>query len=579
VAAEARDRVIEPAGYVVGSIQIPGIEADPGQHWAQNQIHGFVLILQVMSVSAIFLSGGLVVNTISAILTHQVKQIGIMRSLGAVPQQIAGMYIVNVFIFSLLGLAIAIPIGWFGSLWLAEYAANFLNFDISSVGLFPQILLSQALLAFVVPIGVALYPIIAGTAISVYQAIYQHGLIQEDQKGWVEKLLTKISFLSPPSVLSLLNTFRNIPRLSFTLITLTLAGAAFVAAFSTRSSLNAQVKQMNRYVNYDVVIPVNSTVSRYTAEREAYRIPGVVIAEGWASIIGSLRKADGSEGEEAEIIGLEYDTKTMNPKMMKGRWLVANDGYQVVVNQDFIQTESVSIGDPLTVQVNGVDRLFTVVGITSKTLRGPKIYINYSTFSKLTGRSDQVDQVRFRTDHKKLASLEEQNALAALVEERFSNAGLSDSSAQTNNQSFGFFSEPFKIILMILLIMAGLLAVVGGLSLAGTMGINVMERTREIGVLRSVGASNKAVRQVIVVEGMLIAVLSWLLVVLISGPSSASLAGVVIYTVLNTRLTFRYSFLGLFLWLLIVAVIGGLSSLAPAQSAVTLTVREVLDYE
>jgi putative ABC transport system permease protein len=223
--------------------------------------------------------------------------------------------------------------------------------------------------------------------------------------------------------------------------------------------------------------------------------------------------------------------------------------------------------------------VFNIVGITSKTISGPRVYINYSMFSKLTGRNDQVNEVRIRTDLDKIISAEQQEALATLVEDRFSSAGLSDSSASTRYQVFGFFTEPFAIILMVLVIMAGLLAVVGGLSLAGTMGINVMERTREIGVLRSVGASNTSVREVVVVEGVMIAILSWVLVTLISGPSSASLAGAVIYTVLKTNLTFRYSFAGLGLWLLIVVIIGIFSSLAPAQNAVSLTVREVLDYE
>ncbi|MFN8598196.1 MAG: hypothetical protein U0559_18695 [Anaerolineae bacterium] len=59
-----------------------GYSSDPGQHWAQNQINGLLLVLQVMGILAIFLSGGLVVN-ISAILTQQIKQIGIMRAVGA----------------------------------------------------------------------------------------------------------------------------------------------------------------------------------------------------------------------------------------------------------------------------------------------------------------------------------------------------------------------------------------------------------------------------------------------------------------------------------------------------------------
>ena len=69
VAALARDRVIQPAGYNVARIQIPGYSSDPGQHWAQNQVNGLLLVLQVMGILVIFLSGGLVVNTISAIMT------------------------------------------------------------------------------------------------------------------------------------------------------------------------------------------------------------------------------------------------------------------------------------------------------------------------------------------------------------------------------------------------------------------------------------------------------------------------------------------------------------------------------
>jgi putative ABC transport system permease protein len=205
--------------------------------------------------------------------------------------------------------------------------------------------------------------------------------------------------------------------------------------------------------------------------------------------------------------------------------------------------------------------------------------MNYSTFSKLNGRSDAVNQVRIRANKDRLLEKEEQEDLAKIVEERFSNAGLSDSDAQTNYEVFGYFSEPFNILLTLLLFMASILGLVGGLSLAGTMSINVMERTREIGVLRSVGASNEMIRKVVVVEGIGIAVLSWLLVVVLSGPTSASLASVIIYTVLGTRPTIRFSFFGLFVWLLVVAVIGAVSSLAPAQNAVSLTVREVLDYE
>jgi putative ABC transport system permease protein len=107
----------------------------------------------------------------------------------------------------------------------------------------------------------------------------------------------------------------------------------------------------------------------------------------------------------------------------------------------------------------------------------------------------------------------------------------------------------------------------------------VLERTREIGVLRAVGASNHAVRLVVVLEGVVVGLISWALAAFLSGPSGRALAGAVINAVLEADLSYSYSVPGLLIWLGIVVLIGVFSSLAPAQNAARLKVREVLDYE
>lgn len=580
VGMKAKNRVLEPAGIVVGSVQIPGIDANPGEHWANNQIQGFVLILQVMSVMAIFLSGGLVVNTISAILTQQVRQIGIMRSIGGVPKQIISMYVFNIFVFSLIAWAISIPIGLFGSWGLALFAAGFLNFQLTTMNLSPSVFLLQTIIAMVVPIGVAFGPILAGTSIKIYDAIYQHGIVDETNKPWLEKFILKWKQITPPIALSLLNTFRNVPRLVFTVITLTLAGATFIATFSTQASLNAQIEGLARAVYYDVQISTSYGVDRYTAEREAYRIPGVWAAEGWANTSGNIQNKDGTDGEEVGIYGISPDTKMLDIKMLAGRWLSIDDNMQVVINQDYAaQFEGVELGSSISIKINGKIRDFKIVGIITKHLSGARVYVNYPVYSKIVAQNHPINILKIRTNPDEIASIDIQEDFAIQLEERMENAGLSKSKSQTNHQAFGFFSDSFDIIIVVLVIMAALLAIVGGLSLAGTMGINVMERTREIGVLRSVGASNGAVRQVVLVEGITIAVMSWLIAMVLSAPAGAGLAAAVIQTVLNTNLIYRYSFKGLLYWLIIVIFIGMASSLAPAQNAVKLTVREVLDYE
>lgn len=575
-----QERTIENAGYTVNRIQIPGIGSDPGKHWAEDQINGLLLILQIMGVMGIFLSGGLVVNTVSSIIMQQVKQIGIMRSIGATRAQIVAMYLGNVLVYSLAGLLIALPLGLLGAWWLSALAGRFLNYDLGWVTLTPDLLALQVVLGLLMPLGVALVPILNGTKISVYAAIYEYGLTAETRHNFFDTLLGRIRRVSPPLVLSLRNTFRKKERLAFTLITLTLAGAMFIAVFSTRSSLTAQINDIGRYIYYDASLNILGGANKYAVEREAMRIPGVDVAEGWASSVGVIVRPDGAESQEFEITGLPHGAATIQPLVLKGRWLQAGDARQVVINEDLLEEiPDLQVGDEIALKVGETRQSFEIVGLVSKHLSGPRLYLEYTAYNKLSGRANQVDEVRVLTSTDGLAKPGVQNTLVAQLEERFQNANYNTGSTSTHHSFIGKFTDVFDILLIVLVVMAALLAIVGGLGLTGAMGMNVLERTREIGVLRAVGASNFTVRRVVVVEGLVVGLMSWVMGAFLSGPSGLALANAVVSAVLNTRVNYHYSAAGLFIWLGIVLLIGVLSSLAPAVRAARLQVREVLDYE
>lgn len=579
VAASARDRVIEPAGYTVGDIQVPGMDADPGEFWAQKQMNGVFLVLQVISLMAIFLSAGLIINTISAMIAQQVKQIGIMRSVGASRGQLVGIYLVNVLIFSLLGLTVAVPLGLLGSLGLTGLALDFFNGEFSTLDISPGIFLLQSALALLMPAGVALYPILSGTSISVYDAIYQSGVQAPGRRGWIERLLDRIRNFYPPVLLSLRNTFRNKSRLAFTLVTLTLAGAVFIAVFSTHASLIEVIDEFNRYMVYDASLSIPGGRNKYTVEREALRVEGVDWAETWLRTEGVIIRADGTEGDHLEVVGLPQDTQTIEPRLIAGRWLRASDTTGIVVNQDLlVHDPQIAVGGQITIRINGLERPFRVVGIASKHISASRAYMNYEQLGKITGQHNQVNLLRVRATPGP-AGPSEQEEIAAELEVRFSDAGLSQSSGQTQHATFQGMTDAFDLLLIVLLIVAGMLALVGGLGLTGTMGMNVLERTREVGVLRAIGASNKSVWQVVLVEGVVIALASWGLSAVLSWPVSRLLSETIVFVTFDTRFDFQYSFPGLLIWLAVVAAIGCLASLAPARDAVRLTVREVLDYE
>jgi putative ABC transport system permease protein len=581
VAGIARDRVIEPAGYQVLGMSIFNSNGIPGDYWAKQQINGVLLILQIMSVLAILLSGGLVVNTVSAVIVQQTRQIGIMRSVGASRRQIVLLYLGYVFVLSVFGLIIALPLGMIGAGTLSQIAANFMNYQVGPTDLSINLLLIQAGLGLLMPVGVALLPIMRGTRVSVYDAIYQYGLISgENHRGWIEQQLGKIRNIKPPVLLSLRNTFRNKSRLAFTLVTLTIAGATFMAVFSSYSTLLNQIQELGRYIRFDASIDIPGGANRFTAEREAMRIPDIKFAEGWALSSGFIVHPDGAEGDRIEIVGLPENARTIQPHIVTGRWLLPTDTSQVVINEDLLAKESgLRVGEDIEIKINDVKRKMEIVGIASKHMMGSRIYMTENQLAKLTGRYNQVDTIRVLATQNALGNQSEQNQIGKKLEKRFDDARLSQSSSQTRTEIFSAMTNSFNIILFILLLVAIILTVVGGLGLTGTMGLNVLERTREIGVLRAVGASYISVRQVVVVEGIAIAMLSWFMSALISYPFSLILAEALVRTALGTQAVFNYSFPGLFIWMGIVVFIGIFSSLAPARDAARLTVREVLSYE
>jgi len=137
----------------------------------------------------------------------------------------------------------------------------------------------------------------------------------------------------------------------------------------------------------------------------------------------------------------------------------------------------------------------------------------------------------------------------------------------------------FNIIVYLMLAMAVLAAVVGSVGLASTMSINVVERKREIGVMRAIGATSSAILGIFCAEGILVGVLSWLLASPLSYPGARAFSAIIGDQLFEMPLDFRYSIGGLVLWLVIVATLSALASLWPALRATQVSVRESLAYE
>jgi putative ABC transport system permease protein len=226
-------------------------------------------------------------------------------------------------------------------------------------------------------------------------------------------------------------------------------------------------------------------------------------------------------------------------------------------------------------KIEGRERPFRVVGV-SLGLIAPMTYVNYPYISRTLGNVGATSAAMVGTEHHDYASvMETTTALEAHLEHQ--GLQVSNVFAMSTEREEG--EAFFGAIIFLLLIMALMLAVVGGLGLMGTMSINVLARTREIGVLRAIGAPNKGVARVFIREGIAIGLISWLLGTVLAYPLGKGLSDAVGLAVMGVPLNFSYSLTGVWAWLILVIILSAMASFIPARNASRLTVREVLAYE
>jgi putative ABC transport system permease protein len=380
-----------------------------------------------------------------------------------------------------------------------------------------------------------------------------------------------------PVLLSLRSTFRRKARLALTLSTLTLGGAIFIAVLTVQASLAATLDEFLGYFQYDVT--VNFTQSRRVEQivEEVKRVPGVVDAESWRSAGVRRLRPDGREGIDLQLYAPPAETKLISPILLSGRWLRPDDDNALVINSAVTKEEpDLTVGSDVTLKLDGKEYAWRVVGIVKAVMSGPTVYANYTYFAGLTHNVGRANGVQVVTTQHDAAF---QNRTVNALKQHLDGVGMKVSGTSTIAATRQNIESQFGILVVFLAIMAVLLAVVGGLGLMGTMSINVLERSREIGVMRAIGASNGAVLRVFLFEGLVIGALSWGLGAVISLPVSRTLSDVVGNAFMQHPLTYTFSPNGAAMWLAVVLTLAAVSTYLPALRASRLTVREVLAYE
>ncbi len=572
--AQAVAERIKHTGATVNYVNV----YQPGHHFAYNIAQGMFFILGILGWLTVLLSAFLVVNTITSLMAQQVRQIGIMKATGGGTAQILGMYVVLILGFGAVALLIAVPLANKAAQTIGDGMAAYLNFFPATYRGYTSTLLQQGIVALVVPLLTAVWPLYNSLHVTVREALSDYG-VGSKVRG-KEGNVSKLDLMLPrPVRLSLRNAFRRRLRLALTLFTLVLAGALFIAVYNLWASFDRAITEIQGYVLADINISFDRAYRFDKVAALAENIPGVSSVEGWLEYPATLVVPGEKTGRQILFVAPPSSSTLIDPVIAAGRWLTATDQNAVVIGNQFLTLmPNVKVGDLLTIKIDGTDTSWRIVGVYTivGNVNPPLLYVNYEYLSKLIGRPGEVQSLRILTTAHDMSS---QKSVNTGLQALFAARGVRIVSTQLGADWIASQKGQTDIFVYFMLVMAVLIALVGGLGLMGTMSINVLERTREIGMMRAIGASNGDIQGIVITEGIVIALVSWLVSIVLSFPITVVLTTGVGLALLTAPMPPVFGYTGVVVWLLGILLIGVLASALPAHRASSLTVRDTLAYE
>ena len=561
--------------------------AAPSKSPIGDTTSGIGLILQSIGVVAVILGLLLIYNTITAIVTQQTAQIGELKAVGASAGQLLVVYFTVVFAYGLLAALLAVPIGILAANGLRSQLVSTLGSDVGPFTVAIGPVLAQIALCLLAPLVIAAIPIIQGSRITVREAMSSYGLSSNGSK--LDETLGRVNWLSRSMSLAISNTFRNRQRVILTQLSLAGAGITFIAVMSARTSL---IYTINDLYNLSYQSQIEFTALRSERDQrfaQVQQVPGVAQVEVWQQLNGFIRLAKQTQAvldKYPQVVGVPVPSQTYAPLMLDGRWLQPADTYAVVLQDKLAKDLQARVGDWVTLSLPDQatterwrsEKNWLVVGIM---LHPPPaadlIMVPRATLEREIAETGKGNRVQIRAN---LTKRDDITAIAQTLRSFYSYHGvdLAASTVDTLTQRSDKFITNITTVSTLLILMAVLVAAVGGIALSGVLSIGVLERRREIGVLRAIGATPRTILSQFITEGLMMGWLSWLIALALSYPAGVGLVNL-LGTALQLGFVFQYSWLGVVLWLLLATTIGIFASWSPAQGAIKVSVQESLSYE
>ncbi len=567
-------------GYNVEEIRIP----PPRLHPHQSQMVAILIMLLIFSLLALVLGAILAATIISGLLAQQVRQIAIMKAVGARSGQITSLYAGLIAALGAISVAIGIPLGLAAGRGFATLVGQLLNLKLHSYSVPWWVFGAAALLGMVLPLALAMAPILGAVRKTIREAINDYGVDKRNIGiGAIDRLLARFRNPDPALSMAVRNTFRKKARLALTLSLLAAAGAMFITSLNVKAAWEKNLAEARKDRHYQIEVRLHEAVPDGRILGTVAAIPGVKAVESWNIVPAALdgpahfnivrTYPDGGHGSFA-MRSAPPESDLVTHRLIEGRWLEPGDGDAVVLNHmTRVVLPNVKAGDTISLIIAGRSVQVRVVGIVRELLTPGAAYATPETYARLTSRVGLTNAIRVA-----LKNPAEVDSVSRVMEQALTREHIGVEVTLSGSRFDAAQSGHIYLLVFTLIFMALVMAIVGALGLASAMGAGVVERTREFGVMRALGATSRIVWRNVVSEGIFIGILSWLIAIPVSLAISTPVGDLVGSLSFRVPLPLSLSPAGVSIWLAIVLVGSAFASIFPAQRAARLTVRETLAY-
>ena len=485
---------------VVAFDQLPHLRA--GDDWAQKEVFNNILSsLAILTVIILLASAFLISNTMNTIISEQKREIGQMKAIGATSRQVFTSFLTTSLVIGAIGAAVGAVLGVLISY---EVLVTFSRPFGMSFGFMVDV--PTVLLSLVVGVGVVLLAslpaLVRSARVSVREALESSGISASYGEGALDRLLMGGRRLPRTVQMGIRNVARKKGRSVATLLQITLAVALFMGMLSLAQAVSVATEMGWAPRTFDVRI--EGTVP-------AELVGDIAAMEGVSSIdqYVSAKALIGSHG--VEIWGYSPDTHAWDHRstMSAGRWFTDEDNRTnasvMVVGTALASLEDIEVGDRVHVMLATGDALVEVVGLQDSFLdSGQSVLMPIGSLQHLL-RDPSNSGLFIQTttdDHGAIDRLSVD--LEDYLEARGVTVGIMIhyvSQAQdiaSNNGTVMVFM--FVSMLVVLICMIGLMS---------TLTMNVLDRTKEIGMLRCIGARARDIRRMFSTEGLFLALVGW----------------------------------------------------------------------